>query len=32
MQRMVLNPSDTALGVYAALGFRPADDLLRLDL
>ena len=32
MQRVVLNPSDMALGVYAALGFRPAHDLLLLDL
>jgi GNAT superfamily N-acetyltransferase len=32
MERIVLNPSDMSQGSYASLGFRPADDLLRLDL
>jgi GNAT superfamily N-acetyltransferase len=32
MQRIILNPSDMALGLYAELGFRPADDLMRLEL
>ncbi len=30
--RVVLNPSEVSLPLYRALGFRPADDLLRLDL
>jgi len=30
--RLVLNPSEISRPMYAALGFRPADDLLRLDL
>lgn len=32
MDRVVLNPSEMGRGVYARLGFRPAADLLRLDL
>ena len=32
MVRLVLNPSDAARTLYGRLGFRPADDLLRLDL
>ena len=32
MVRLVLNPSEISRPMYAALGFRPADDLLRLDL
>ncbi len=30
--RLVLNPSELSRPMYAALGFRPADELLRLDL
>ena len=30
--RLVLNPSDESRSMYAALGFREATDLLRLDL
>lgn len=30
--RLVLNPSEEALTLYEGLGFRPADDLMRLDL
>jgi len=30
--RLVLNPSDESRPMYAALGFREASDLLRLDL
>jgi hypothetical protein len=29
---VVLNPSEMSLPLYRSLGFRPADDLLRLDL
>jgi GNAT superfamily N-acetyltransferase len=32
MERMVLNPSEMSRQLYQALGFRPADDLVRLDL
>lgn len=32
MQRLVLNPSELSRPLYAALGFRSAVDLLRLDL
>ena len=32
MERVVLNPSEMSLPLYHSLGFRPADDLLRLDL
>ena len=32
MERVVLNPSEMSLPLYRSLGFRPADDLLRLDL
>jgi GNAT superfamily N-acetyltransferase len=32
MVRVVLNPSDMALPLYSSMGFRPADDLMRLDL
>ena len=32
MERVVLNPSETSRPLYQALGFRPADDLVRLDL
>ena len=32
MQRIVLNPSELSLPLYRGLGFRPADDLMRLDL
>jgi GNAT superfamily N-acetyltransferase len=32
MDRIVLNPSEMSVPLYEALGFRPADDLLRLDL
>jgi GNAT superfamily N-acetyltransferase len=32
MDRVVLNPSAMSVPMYRALGFRPADDLLRLDL
>lgn len=31
-RRIVLNPSEMSLKPYRALGFRPADDLMRLDL
>ena len=30
--RLVLNPSEISKDLYAGLGFRPADDLMRLDL
>lgn len=30
--RLVLNPSEISVELYAAFGFRPADDLMRLDL
>ncbi|HOF63156.1 MAG TPA: GNAT family N-acetyltransferase [Dermatophilaceae bacterium] len=32
MLRLVLNPSEMSRPMYAALGFRSASDLLRLDL
>lgn len=32
MDRVVLNPSAVSVPLYRSLGFRPADDLLRLDL
>jgi GNAT superfamily N-acetyltransferase len=32
MVRLVLSPSEESLGIYRAVGFRPAGDLLRLDL
>jgi GNAT superfamily N-acetyltransferase len=32
MERIVLNPSAMSLPLYRGLGFRAADDLLRLDL
>ena len=32
MERVVLNPSEVSLPLYRGLGFRPADDLMRLDL
>lgn len=32
LRRVVLNPSEMSLPLYARLGFRPASDLLRLDL
>jgi GNAT superfamily N-acetyltransferase len=32
MERIVLNPSEMSRPLYEALGFRPADDLVRLDL
>lgn len=32
MQRIVLNPSQMSIPMYASLGFRAADDLMRLDL
>jgi GNAT superfamily N-acetyltransferase len=32
MERVVLNPSEVSRPLYEALGFRPADDLVRLDL
>ena len=32
MERIVLNPSAMSVPMYRALGFRPADDLMRLDL
>ena len=32
MVRLVLNPSEISRELYAGLGFRPADDLMRLDL
>lgn len=31
MDRIVLNPSAMSVPMYRALGFRPADDLMRLD-
>jgi GNAT superfamily N-acetyltransferase len=31
-QRIVLNPSEMSVPMYSALGFRPADQLMRLDL
>jgi GNAT superfamily N-acetyltransferase len=30
--RVVLNPSEMSVPLYTSLGFRPADDLMRLDL
>ncbi|MGL5817385.1 MAG: GNAT family N-acetyltransferase [Phycicoccus sp.] len=30
--RVVLNPSEVSLPLYRSVGFRPADDLMRLDL
>ncbi|GAB3446816.1 GNAT family N-acetyltransferase [Phycicoccus ginsengisoli] len=30
--RVVLNPSEMSVALYASLGFRPADDLMRVDL
>ena len=30
--RVVLNPSEMSVPLYASLGFRPADDLMRVDL
>jgi GNAT superfamily N-acetyltransferase len=32
MERLVLNPSEMSRPLYRAFGFRPADDLMRLDL
>ncbi|PRY54112.1 acetyltransferase (GNAT) family protein [Knoellia remsis] len=32
MVRIVLAPSEMSVPFYASLGFRPADDLMRLDL
>lgn len=32
MARVVLAPSEMSVPLYRALGFRPADDLMRLDL
>ncbi len=32
MDRIVLNPSAVSVPFYRSLGFRPADDLMRLDL
>ena len=32
LERIVLNPSAVSIPMYRALGFRPADDLMRLDL
>jgi GNAT superfamily N-acetyltransferase len=32
MDRVVLNPSEMSVPMYRSLGFRPADDLMRLDL
>lgn len=32
MVRVVLAPSEMSIPFYASLGFRPADDLMRLDL
>lgn len=32
MQRVVLNPSEISLPLYRSVGFRPADDLLLLEL
>jgi GNAT superfamily N-acetyltransferase len=31
-ERIVLNPSQVSVPMYHGLGFRPADELLRLDL
>ena len=31
-ERILLNPSELSMPMYLALGFRPADELLRLDL
>jgi GNAT superfamily N-acetyltransferase len=31
-QRIVLNPSEMSVPLYLGLGFRPADELMRLDL
>lgn len=30
--RVVLNPSEMSVPLYTSLGFRPADDLMRVDL
>ena len=30
--RVVLNPSEVSVPLYTSLGFRPADDLMRVDL
>ena len=30
--RVGLNPSEMSVPLYASLGFRPADDLMRIDL
>jgi hypothetical protein len=32
LERIVLNPSEMSVPLYRSLGFRPADDLMRLDL
>jgi GNAT superfamily N-acetyltransferase len=32
LARVVLNPSEVSVPLYASLGFRPADDLMRIDL
>jgi GNAT superfamily N-acetyltransferase len=32
LERMVLNPSEASVPLYRSLGFRAADDLMRLDL
>lgn len=32
MARVVLAPSEMSVPLYSSLGFRPADDLMRLDL
>ena len=32
MLRVVLNPSEMSLPLYRGLGFRPADDLMLLEL
>jgi len=32
MVRLVLNPSEMSVGMYRSLGFRPAAQMLRLDL
>ena len=32
MLRVVLAPSEMSVPLYESLGFRPADDLMRLDL
>jgi GNAT superfamily N-acetyltransferase len=31
-QRIVVNPSEMSASLYLGLGFRPADELMRLDL